>query len=442
MRALTLIFFAGMNLFPFIIHAQTHISSIKGELENIDGIATVKPLECDTFFLEKYLVTIEQPVNHKKKNSPEFTQRVVVGFKGRTRPTVFVTEGYAGNYALWPKYVNELCVLLDANLVFVEHRYFAESIPDSTTWKYHTIEQSANDHHRINQLIKNVLTGPYISTGISKGGQTTMYYKYYFPDDCEVWIPYVAPLNFSIADDRVNPFINNINGEECRKQIFDFQILALQKQDDLMDDFLELTGEKGYHYKTVGGPEAGYQMIVLEYPFAFWQWGFIPCKDIPGNDAADSTILQHLLVVSPADYFADEGIEGMWPFFYQALTQIGYYDYDTTGLGKYMDHVTDLDFSAFAPEGTKPKFRKRFMKKVNRYLTKKGNNIIFIYGEYDPWSSTGFTPDNERTNAFRIIKAGGSHTTRIRNLPQPQQTQVMDSLEKWLGVEVNRKAFQ
>ncbi len=436
------LFFLPFFLLPGILIGQNPISSIKGELESIDGIAGVKPLDCDTFFLEKYLVTLEQPVNHKKKDGREFNQRVVVGFKGRTRPTVFVTEGYAGNYALWPKYVNELCVLLDANLVFVEHRYFAESIPDTTTWKCHTIEQSASDHHRINLIMKQVLTGPYVSTGISKGGQTTMYYKYYFPEDCEAWVPYVAPLNFSIADDRVNPFINQINGEVCRKQIFDFQVLALEKQDDLMDDFLELTKEEGYHYKTVGGPEAGYQMIVLEYPFAFWQWGFIPCEEIPGKDAADSTILKHLLDVSPADYFADEGIEGMWPFFYQALTQIGYYDYDTTGLGKYLDHVTDLDFSAFAPEGTKPKFKKKYMKRVNRYLTKKGNNMIFIYGEYDPWSSTGFTPDNEKTNALRIIKPGGSHTTRFRNLPPKQQEQVMDTLEKWFGMEINGKAFR
>ena len=421
--------------------AQTPVSSIRGELETIDGFKTVKPLESDTFFLEKYLVTVEQPVNHKKKNSPAFSQRVVVGFKGRAKPTVFVTEGYAGNYALRANYVNELCVLLDANLVFVEHRYFGESIPENPEWKYLTIEQAANDHHRVNQVMKQVLTGKYISTGISKGGQTTMYYRYYFPEDCEIWVPYVAPLNFGIADDRVNPFIDQINGEGCRQKIRDFQILALEKQDELMDDFLELTGDAGFHYEIMGGAEAGYEMIVLEYPFAFWQWGFISCEDIPEEDSADSTILKHLLAISPEDYFADEGIRGMWPFFYQALTQIGYYDYDTTGLGKHLDHITSLDFSKFAPEGTHPEYRKKYMRRVNRHLTKKGDNMIFIYGEYDPWSSTGFTPDNEKTNALRIVKPGGSHNTRIRNLPPEQQQQVIDSLGKWLGVTPNKRTF-
>jgi len=426
-------------LISFSAYPQKPISSIRGELENLEGIHSVEILKCDTFFLEKYLVRVEQPVNHKTKNSPNFSQRVFVGFKGRTKPTVFVTEGYAANYAAWPKYVNELCVLLDANLVFAEHRYFGQSIPDTTTWKYHTIEQSAGDHHRINQIMKQVLSGKYVSTGISKGGQTTMYYKYFFPDDCEVWVPYVGPLNFGLADERVNPFINQIDGETCRKKIKDFQILALEKRNDLMGEFAALAEKQDYHYQTIGGKEAAFEMIVLEYPFAFWQWGFIPCETIPDEKAADSTILKHLLAVSPMDYFADEGIEGMWPFFYQALTQIGYYDYDTSGMGQYFDHVTTLDFSFCAPPGTHPGYKNKYMKKVDRYLKKHGDNMIFIYGEYDPWSSTAFVPVEGKTNTMIIVKPGGSHTTRINNLPGDQKTQVLDSLEKWLGVKIERE---
>ncbi len=426
-------------LFSFFAHAQKPISSIKGELAYLQGVQSVEILKCDTFFLEKYLVRVEQPVNHKKKNRGIFTQRVFVGFKGRTKPTIFVTEGYAANYAAWPKYVNELCVLLDANLVFVEHRYFGQSIPDTTTWKYHTIGQSANDHHNINQIMKQVLTGKYVSTGISKGGQTTMYYKYYFPEDVDVWIPYVGPLNFGIADKRVNPFINNIDGEECRQKIRNFQVLALEKRDDLMDAFNDLAKEENYHYETIGGAEAAYEMIVLEFPFAFWQWGFIPCQTIPDENSADSTILKYLLAVSPMDYFADEGIAGMWPFFYQSLTQIGYYDYDTTGMGQYFDHITTLDFSFCAPPDTDPKYKKKYMKKVDRYLKNHDDNMIFIYGEYDPWSSTAFEPEDGKTRALKIVKPGGSHTTRINNLPDAQRGQVLDTLEKWLDVKVIRE---
>ena len=434
-----LILFIFVILFPIISLGQAKpVSSIKGELEKLPGVKSVEVLKCDTFFLEKYLLRIEQPVDHKKNNGPTFTQRVYVGFKGRTKPTVFVTEGYGGWYAGNPKYLNELCPLLDANLVFVEHRYFGEPIPDSTNWKFLTIQQSASDHHRINQLMKQVMTGKYVSTGISKGGQTTMYYKYYFPEDCQVWVPYVGPLNFSIGDERINPFINQVGTEECRQKVRDFQLLALEREGNIIVDFAKMAHEKGYHFEAVKGIEAAYEYVILEYPFAFWQWGTIPCESIPGNDAPDSVILQHLSDVSLLDYFADEGIKQYWPFFYQALTQIGYYDYDTTGFGKKFNDIQDLTFSFCAPPGTNPKFKSKYMKRVDKYLKNNGNNMIFIYGEYDPWSATAFVPIQGKTNALKIVKKGGAHSTRINNLPDYQRTQVLDSLEKWLEININR----
>jgi len=79
------------------------------------------------------------------------------------------------------------------------------------------------------------------------------------------------------------------------------------------------------------------------------------------------------------------------------------------------------------------------MKRVDRYLKNHDDNMIFIYGEYDPWSSTAFDPEEGKTNALKIVKPGGSHTTRIRNLPDVQREQVLDSLEKWLDVKVIRE---
>jgi len=129
----------------------------------------------------------------------------------------------------------------------------------------------------------------------------------------------------------------------------------------------------------------------------------------------------------------------MWPFFYQALTQIGYYDYDTTGMGQYFDHLTTLEFMFCAPPGTHPKYKNKYMKKVDGYLKNHDDSMIFIYGEFDPWSSTAFEPVEGKTKALKIVKPGGSHTTRINNLPQDQKTQVLDSLEKWLGMKIERE---
>ncbi len=440
MKTTNLCFLVLALIFPlFVISQGKPASSIKEGLEKLPSVKSVEILPCDTFFKEKYLLLVEQPVNHHKKNGATFLQRVYVGFSGTEQPTVFVTEGYTAGYAGNPRYINELCPLLGANEVVVEHRYFGESVPEPNDWKYLTIEQAAADHHAINQLMKQVFHGKFVSTGISKGGQTTMYYKYFYPDDVAVSVPYVGTLNFSVDDTRVNPFIQNIGSKDCRNKIRDFQIEILKMKDVLLPEFQKLANKHNYHFEYVGGAKAAFEYSVLEYPFAFWQWGFIPCEEIPDENSTDSTLLKHFLSVSPMDYFADEGIRQFWPFFYQALTEIGYYGYDTTGMGQYFKAINGLTFTFCAPEGTHPKFSGKKMKKVDKFLKNKGNNMIYLYGEYDPWFSTAFVPAFGKTNALKIVKQGGSHTTRILNLPEDQRTQVLDSLGKWLDQKFKTK---
>ena len=55
----------------------------------------------------------------------------------------------------------------------------------------------------IGQLFK----GKWISTGTSKGGQTTMFYRAYYPDDVDASVSYVAPLNRSVEDGRHEVFL-------------------------------------------------------------------------------------------------------------------------------------------------------------------------------------------------------------------------------------------
>ena len=151
---------------------------LKEKLASLKGISNIEQLESDVY-PEKYLVRITQPIDPKHPEAGTFTQRVVIGHVGFDRPTVLVTEGYGGAYALNPKYEEELTKLLNANLVFVEYRYFLESTPEPCNWDYLTAENSAYDLHNVNQTFKQLYTGKWISTGISKGGQTTMLYQRY-----------------------------------------------------------------------------------------------------------------------------------------------------------------------------------------------------------------------------------------------------------------------
>jgi hypothetical protein len=70
-------------------------------------------------------------------------------------------------------------------------------------------------------------------------------------------------------------------------------------------------------------------------------------------------------------------------------------------------------------------------------LRDHGNNIIYLYGETDLWGATAIELSG-RTNAIKIVKPGGSHRTRIGNLPPGEQNIVYSALEEWLGVKISR----
>ena len=75
------------------------------------------------------------------------------------------------------RHLEELCPILQANQLFVEHRYFGKSVPDSVTWQDLTVENAAADQHHIVQIFKKIYTQKWVSTGISKGGETALYHR-------------------------------------------------------------------------------------------------------------------------------------------------------------------------------------------------------------------------------------------------------------------------
>ena len=203
---------------PASLSAQT---ALKQKLNKISAIKEVRPLETSEF-AEKYVTYFTQPLDHRHPEKGSFRQRVIVAHIGFNRPTVIVTEGYGAAYALRPKYREELSKLLNANMIFVEYRYFLESTPEPKDWQYLTAESSADDLHAITTAFKNIYPGKWIATGISKGGQTALLYRTFYPDDVDISVPYVAPLCYGVEDGRHEPFLHNVSTAENRKKIEDF----------------------------------------------------------------------------------------------------------------------------------------------------------------------------------------------------------------------------
>ena len=64
----------------------------------------------------------------------------------------------------------------------------------------------------------------------------------------------------------------------------------------------------------------------------------------------------------------------------------------------------------------------------------KGDRVIYIYGEIDTWTACGVHP-SPKTDALRLEKKGGSHTTRLADFDQQEREQVYQRLKKWMKVK-------
>jgi hypothetical protein len=428
--------FMGLFLMLFILPLTARDGDQTPLKAFLNGLRSsgVEKLECSGPYTEKYLLYVDQPVDHNDPASPGFQQRVFVMLRNRHAPVVFTTEGYAADYAEYPAYSSELSGYLQANEVVVEHRYFGASVPVDPEWKHLTVAAAAADHHRVIEMLKPFFDGKWVSTGISKGGQTAMFHRAFYPDDVDATVGYVCPLNFSIEDRRCYTFLQEVGSSECRDRIHRFQEMLLCNKDWYFEAFRERAEMAGKHYSI--GDTAAYELTALEYSFAFWQWGLMPCDSIPGAEASPVEVIAHLDQVAGLDWVSDEGIEGFRPFFYQALTEIGFYGYNLAAFEGCIEALDDPTFMFTCPPETDCIYEPATMEKVDNFVRHHGSNMLFIYGEYDPWSAPAVQISG-KTNAFNLVKPGGSHLTRIGNLPEELRRQVLETLAGWLDCEIN-----
>lgn len=404
---------------------------LKDRLSTLKGISKVEALASD-HYAEKYVVRITQQLDPHNPAAGTFTQRVILCHVGFDRPTVMVTEGYGGKYALSERYRDELSQLLDANIVFVEYRYFLESTPEPLNWDYLTAENSAYDLHHVNTTFRQLYTGKWISTGISKGGQTTLLYRAYFPDDVDFSVPYVAPLNRAVEDGRHEPFLRNVGTAKDRKRIEAFQTEILKRKAEiipLLDSFCQTSG---LQFRIPMTEVLDY--CVLEYPFALWQWG-TSTHTIPSLSSDTQTLLDHLAGISGPDYFAEA--QPNISFFVQAARELGYYGYDTKPFRKYLSiHSTEGYLNRLMlPRDLvdKVEFRPALYDKVYHFLKDNDPKMICIYGEIDPWSATHVPAFKGKKNQQVYIQPGGSHRARISNMSDDMKEKILTQMNKWLA---------
>ena len=407
-------------------------SELLRKIRSLPGVIEVQEARFDgKVFQEAYEVMVEQPLDHQNPGADKFRQRLFVSHAGYDKPVVLVTEGYAvyGNRA------GELTRLLGANQINVEHRFFGKSVPPNKNWTFLTVRQSADDLHAIVSALKTLYPGKWVSTGVSKGGQTALFYKCFYPGDVDATVPYSAPINVAQEDPRLYRFLETAGDEATRALIRDYQTALFKREDELLPLVKEWADKM--KWTTGMGLSEAYEYGILEYSFGFWQTGSFKPSEIPPPDATAATLFEHYKKANTFFYYTDQGQQAFEPFMYQAFTEIGYYNYDIADFKNVMKTLKNPTNRVLCPKGVAIVFNPATMDFVYRFLQYEAANVLYIYGELDTWAATS-VPLIGRTNAVKIVVKGGHHAVGIRDFSLEQRELCYASLERWLNLKLPR----
>ncbi|WP_409416444.1 S28 family serine protease [Flavobacterium sp. PS2] len=416
-----------VSLTSYLSFAQTE-TAVKTDLENklsqlFPGVEITKMKDLEGF-KESYQLVLNEPLDHKNPKKGTFKHYIYLSHIDFNSPMVIETEGYAARYTK-----TELSSLLNANQVIVEYRFYGKSRPNPIPWEYLTNDQAIADYHNIVTKLKQLYTGKWISTGISKGGETTLIYKSKYPKDIDVAVPYVAPLINTQEDPRIQQHLATVGTAECREKIVEFQRALLQNRTALLNEIKLYAAEKEMTFTEVSMDEA-LEYAALEFPFSFWQWGG-KCEDIPSKNASSKELFDYMNKIVGISFYCDKTFDELLPSYYQHMSELGYYGFDFTPVKDLLTAVKSTSNSRFAPKDVQITYNPKYIKKVREYVENKGSKILYIYGGYDTWGACSPTP-NPSLDALKMVNPGGSHATRIKNFPEQDQEKIMKTLEKWL----------
>ncbi|MFT4851065.1 MAG: hypothetical protein ACI83B_003629 [Sediminicola sp.] len=428
---LVLAIFTSCTSTKQIVYPTTKESTFE-KLAAIKNVVSIEKKNAVGHFDENYEIWFEQPIDHNKPSKGSFKQRVFLGFENTIQPVFVELRGYN----IGSERAGELANHYEANQLTIEHRYFENSRPKEIDWNTLTLENAAKDQASIIDAIRSSLypNAKFISTGISKGCQTVMAHLSYFPENVDACVCYVGPLNLQREDPRVYEFLENVGSEAERKKVKGFQELCFDNRAALLE-IMKKTAERD-NLTWEFGVEKALDYTILEYMFAYWQWG-TDIDSIPSLDASLQKIYKHLINIVGYGFFEASSVEELQPYFWAALTEQGIYGYQTAPFKKYFGTDEVLDFEWAFPEGISKEYKLEPMQRIKSFLDTSAKKMLFIYGEYDAWSATAvhLSENASQREMYKFVQPKGDHRTRIKSFNSEKQNEIYTIIDNWLKEE-------
>jgi hypothetical protein len=403
-------------------------------LAEIPGVVAVDEVSCGgglAVAATCFAIEFDQPVQHAAPSGPHFTQHLLLAHRGCDAPSLVADWGYSS----FGFFDDELSVLYETNSLWIEHRFQGDSTPAPADWDWTslTIENGANDMHAIITGFRRHYGGRWVSTGASKGGITASYHKYFFPDDLDGSVPYVAPASRARVDELYQDYLDTAFPQPCAQRLRDVQTAALTSRRPMM--LQRLTPLVG------SGFESAYlELYTQSIDWGFWQaYGVSFCSTVPTAAATDDQFWQ---------FWADfTGFSGASPgpggdmtygaLYYEWLTEQGFARQVNGDVEPLLTEPIALQSMAdYFVEGfpgvALPAHDATVTLATRAWVRDTAEDMVLIYGEYDPWSGGAMeTPVHATSGRFFVPQA--THGAAISALPSIEEDAALALITPMFG---------
>ncbi len=414
-------------------------------LDSMEMVNAYRYVQVDTTgILKTFIVDVKQPIDHFGSTKEQFLQRLIIHLRDFNAPTVFYTHGYAASVDI-TTYL-DMADMIGANVVALEHRQFGTSRFEDPKWDYLTIEQSAEDLHSVYTALKRIFPNKWVSTGTSKDGSTSIFYKKIHPEDMDVATSFCNPFTLSLLDPRVGKYLMYESGSAEDRQRIHSALRALVA-DNVFKMYNEYRAKQNldpltfkdyvfYCYEGFFNIQSYYDQSYKDilYPKVPLNSEYV-CKwmdlalDTQNEKKYDALYKVYLKTQTSAGHRAAPKTDNLVPwkqeyesgyaYSIQTAKQLGGYEHDVTP-------IKDLVPGGFKimneenPTGLKEEdmwlnstYDNTFMKSVLDYLAVTSDPILLVYSKNDPW--TGARPEKTGPGVKTVINPIGIHNHDLYN---------------------------
>jgi hypothetical protein len=381
-------------------------------------------------FTSTYKLLIDQPIDHENPWKGSFRQRVFLSHADVNKPVVFFINGYIAPSNV----ISDWTTLLGANQVYVEHRYYGESMPGNTDWTTLNLKNATADLHRIRVLLGEIYKHGWISTGISKGGLTAVSYKYLYPEDVKATIAQSTSVKTIPCDTAFFTFIDSISlAADCKDKIISLQRLMLAKKAEIIPHLKSFLDSKGKRYEKQS-IERTFELAVLEIPFSLFQ-NRSGCSALNLSDTTAPGLFNTLRTAVNDWFNTDDVFQANAAFGYQAATELGYYCYPTKHFRDLLPRANECISPLVLPGNAIIIYSNKLMTELRYWLENKGDNIIYINGGQDPYSLYKIIPSGSVSSISYTLPGNNHNQVSFRHLSAAQQAEVVQKISLWLENE-------